>query len=32
MDTAKDIWEGFPGLEDTDGINETHYKSTKAFF
>ena len=33
MTEAKDIWEGFgPGLEDSDGINQTHYESTKSFF
>jgi len=33
MTEAKDIWEGFgPGLEDSDGINQTQYKSTKSFF
>ncbi len=33
MTEAKDIWEGFgPGLEDSDGINQTHYKSNKAYF
>ena len=30
MDDPKEIWEGTP-LAGTDGINETHYRSTKSF-
>lgn len=30
IDNTRDIWAGTK-LEDSDGVNETHYKSTKAF-
>ncbi len=29
IDNPQEIFEGVPGLEDTDGVNQAKYKSTR---